>query len=223
MRPNPLNHNPAPRATRNTESAESSARSSTELPPRPQAPTPDSAMGNSRYVAYHPGLARSQSGLDTPPSMSYARLDDAAESREQLLPKQNKGKAPARLGESASGDIALQDMSSKRKGKRKERPIDPMLQALTKPGPQREGKVPDTGLVDVSLTPPGGNSRRPSTDDMGMPMPGQTGPLFPDAIREEEKAIQGKNKKAAIASAVALATVTVVGATISTLKNQGKI
>jgi hypothetical protein len=172
-----------------------------------------------------PDLARSQSGLETPASMSFARLDEGSSSRDQLVsgpPKgDRKGKAPAR--ESSSGDIAMQDLAPRRKSRRREHPVDPMLQALSKPAPQREGKAPVTGLEDIPLTPPGGNSRRTSTDEVGIPLPGHGGPGFRDQVMHEEAGVQSKNKKAAIAAGVTLMGATAAGIIVSTLKNQGKI
>lgn len=218
MKPNPLAGGSNTRATRNLVPQENAKASSSKqaTPEQPQ------------YQAWNPGMAKKSAGHETPPSMAFGRQESASESMESLLPKPPKAKS----GIDRTEDIPLQDMSSKARGKRREIPVDPHIQAHTK------GYAPLNGrerMAEIPLNSPLASPRTStdSTDPFGLPLPvtagkGKKKQAKPEGtIREqvvaEEAAIQKGNKKKGIIAGAVLGGGTIAAITVGTLKELGKL
>lgn len=218
MKPNALAGGSNTRSTRNLVPQENAKASSSKqaTPEQPQ------------YQAWNPGMAKKSAGHETPPSMAFGRQDSASESMESLLPKPPK----AKRGIDRTEDIPLQDMSSKARGKRRETPVDPHIQAHTK------GYAPLNGrerMAEIPLNSPLASPRTStdSTDPFGLPLPVTTGKgkkkqakpegTIREQVAAEEQAIQKGNKKKGLAAGAALLTLTLGGAAVSTLKDAGKL
>lgn len=174
--------------------------------------------------SHTPYQSRSRAGSDTPSYLSYSGSLNRTESTDNFLPKPpkgGKGPGPSPL----RNEIPMEDLTPAGKSKRKERPLDPSLQAITASGPFDRHGPTDFEIVPMNSA---SSSRRPSTDEVGLPLPataprGRTdGKSFREVVREEDAADVKKGKRIALAAGAALTALTTGAATYSSLKAAGK-
>lgn len=219
MLPSPLRNGKTPRANPTPAAPDPAVLA------KPRSTAGASTEGNSGYIAYRPSYARSLAGNETPPSLAYSRLGSASQSKESLLPVEPE--PPSRSKGAIGTELPLQDLIPGGKPGRRAHPVDPSIQAVTSHG----SLVGRDRMENVPLMGP--DSPRPSTDEVGLPLPVTSGKgkksgkatakTFRETVREEEQAIRKKSKRAGIAAAATLLAITAAGATVSTLKTAGKL
>lgn len=225
MAPSPLNNGGSSRRTGLTRTPTPIPGSA--LPPgskaamksraQPEAPAPT-------YQPFRPEYARSQAGKETPQSISYENLPSLANSVDNLVPgkRGSSSKTPAILGEA----LEMKDLS--KKSRRKERPLDPSIAAITIKDTPRTRQLEQYTTVPLTQPHSEPGSRRNSTDDWGHPraegaaaqpaQPAKTHKEIKEEIQGEEKKILSKTRKVGAAITAAIGTVILGGAAAMTYK-----
>lgn len=219
MAPGPLNNGGSSRRTGLTRTPTPIPGST--LPRGSKAAMKAPAQPEPVYQSQHPAYARSQAGRETPQSISYENLPSLANSVDNLVPGKHgsSSKTPAMLGEA----LEMKDLS--KKSRRKERPLDPSIAAITIKDTPRTRQLEQYSTVP--LTPPRSQpgSRRNSTDDWGHPrpegaaaQPATSHREIKEEIKAEEKAITSRTRKIGAAITAAIGTVVLGGSAVMTYK-----
>lgn len=221
MAPGPLNNGGSSRRTGLTRTP--TPMPGSMLPPGSKAAMKAPALPDPVHSFNRPEHARSQAGKETPQSISYENLPSLANSVDDLVPGKHgsSSKTPALLGEA----FAMKDLSAARKSRRKERPLDPSIAAITLKDTPRTKQLEQRATVP--LTPPHSQpgSRRNSTDGWGHPRPegaaaepAQSHKEIKEEIQGEERKILSKTRKVGAAITAAIGTVVLGGAAAMTYK-----